>query len=66
MKEEKINVAYELPLSVDGNVFGPVFWNAFHDIASKVPCSGCREEAESFMKFFHDLVNYRTGKKDIR
>lgn len=62
-QKDKIKVTYELPTSVDGSVFGPSYWQAFHDLASKVPCGGCRQETESFIKFFHDLVNYRLGKQ---
>lgn len=50
-------VCYDLPLTVDTNVFGPVYWNTFHDLANRIPCGGCREESESFIRFWHDLKN---------
>jgi len=55
------SVTYELSNSKDTTTFGPSFWIAFHDLAKRVPCDGCREHAESFMVFFHDLVNVRKG-----
>lgn len=61
----KNRVCYDLPNSKDTKIFGPVFWDAFHDLASRIPCDGCREESESFVKFWHDLKNYDLG-KDIQ
>lgn len=60
--EEIQKVTYELPTSVDTDVFGPAYWAAFHDLASKVPCGACREKMESIMIFVHDLVNLKTEK----
>ena len=59
----KTVVSYELPNSKDTEVFGPSFWAAFHDLANRVPCDGCRDHAKSFMVFWHDLVNLRKGAK---
>lgn len=56
-------VCFNLPTTVDTSVFGPEYWNAFHTLASKIPCGGCRGFAEKFMVFFHDLVNVKTGAK---
>jgi len=53
---------YELPTSMDTEVFGKYYWNALHDIAHEIPCSLCRVEAESFMEFFHDFVNFKLDK----
>jgi len=58
----KDRVTYDLPKSKDTKVFGPDFWAAFHDLAKRVPCDECRDKAESFMVFFHDMVNVRVGK----
>lgn len=59
----KKKFVYEIPQSVDGNAFGPPTWRALHELTENIPCSNCREEAVSFMTFFHDLVNYQLGKK---
>lgn len=55
-------VCYDLPTDKNPSVFGPVYWNAFHDLASRIPCDGCKEHAESFITYWHDLVNIHTGK----
>lgn len=60
---EKIKVAYDLPTSLEPFVFGPDYWFAFHDLARRIPCGGCKKEAESFLVFFHDYKNYELGKK---
>lgn len=64
MEEEKKNITlvYELPTDKNPEVFGSKYWSAFHDLARNIPCSDCRTEAESFMKFFHDLKNFELGK----
>lgn len=53
---------FELPLSRNPQVFGSQYWKTFHTLAHKVPCVFCREFAEKFMVFFHDVVNMKTGK----
>lgn len=63
MNNGKTSVTYELETSPDPDVFGPSYWFAFHDLANRVPCINCRQEAESFIRFFHDLKNYELGKK---
>lgn len=50
-------VCYTLPTSKDTKVFGPKWWDAFEDLASRIPCGACREESESFVKFWHDTKN---------
>lgn len=55
-------VCYKLPNTTDPSKFGPDYWAAFHDLAHRVPCPGCRGFAEKFMVFFHDTVNLKTGK----
>lgn len=55
-------VCYELPTSKETTVFGPVFWDSFQDLASRIPCGSCKEEAESFVRFWHDLKNKDLGK----
>lgn len=52
---------YNLPTDVNPAVFGPKYWAAFHNLAHKIPCSGCRDFAEKFMVFFHDVVNQKVG-----
>jgi hypothetical protein len=61
-QKENIVVTYNLPTSVDTEIFGPVYWAAFHDLASKIPCGICKEKMEQTMIFVHDLVNQRLGK----
>lgn len=66
MEEEKIEtikLSYEIPNTIDETKFGPPTWCALHDIVSKIPCSICRDEAVSFMQFFHDMKNVALGKK---
>lgn len=58
----KTKVCYDLPNSKDPKIFGPDFWAAFHDLASRIPCDGCREETVAFEVFHHDLKNYDLGK----
>lgn len=58
----KTKVCYDLPNSKDTAIFGPAFWDAFHDLASRIPCEGCKAESESFVKFWHDLKNYDLNK----
>lgn len=58
-------LTYEIPLSVDPDVFGPPTWHALHEIVDTIPCGSCRAEATSFMNFFHDMVNYKLGKKIV-
>lgn len=55
--------SYEIPQSINPDDFGPATWNALHNIVENIPCSACRDEAASFMQFFHDLKNYQLGKK---
>ena|ERR1035437_561862 len=62
MSNEITTVTYELPNSVDTAVFGPVYWAAFADLASKIPCGPCRGHAEGMITFWHDLVNIHIGK----
>ena len=60
MQSEKI--CYELPVTPETKVFGPKYWEAFHDLANRIPCGNCRQAGSSFMVFFHDLVNMKLGK----
>lgn len=60
--KEIVKDCYNLPGSADPTVFGPVYWNAFHDLAKRVPCPGCRSFAEKFISYFHDVVNVKLGK----
>lgn len=53
---------YEIPQSVDGNEFGPPTWGALHELVENIPCGGCKEEAVSFMNFWHDLKNWELRK----
>lgn len=56
-------VTFKLPNSHDPDVFGPSYWKARHKLAEMTPCPGCRMDAVSHEKFFHDWVNKKTGKK---
>lgn len=55
--KNKEKVCYDLTKNPDPAVFGPQYWAAFHNLASRVPCGTCRGFAEKFMVFFHDVVN---------
>lgn len=57
-------VTFRLPNTSDPDVFGPAYWKARHFMAELTPCPGCRIEAVSHEKFFHDWVNKKT-KKDF-
>lgn len=64
--DEKIatkKFTYEIPQSVDGAIFGPPTWFALHELVENIPCGDCKEEAVSFMRFWHDLKNWEKGKK---
>lgn len=60
---DKIILNYELPKSVNPDIFGSPFWFALHDIVDKIPCSDCKPEAVDFIRFYHDFKNYELGKK---
>jgi hypothetical protein len=55
-------LTFDLPTSVDPSVFGPPYWKAFEKLATSVPCSLCRGDAENFISFMHDYVNLKTKK----
>lgn len=57
-----MTLTYNLPDDPNPVVFGPEFWKAFEDLASKIPCSICKDEGESFVSFWHDLKNFDLGK----
>lgn len=60
---EKIRtINAQLPTSIDVNVFGPPTWKLLHEIVEGIPCDDCKEEASSFMVFWHDLKNYELKK----
>ncbi len=46
-------------------ICGPSWWAMLHGAASgiKVGCSTCGEEADSLMRYAHDLVNVKHGKQ---
>lgn len=56
-------LTFKLPNSHDPDVFGAPTWEARHFLAEWTPCPGCRSEAVSHEKFFHDYVNLKTEKK---
>lgn len=56
-------VTLKLPNSSDPDIFGSKYWESLHILMDTIPCSACRYEAVPFMKFFHDYVNKKTGKK---
>lgn len=55
-------ITLKLPRSIETTVFGPKYWEAFHRLTARIPCSECRNKAVPFMIFFHDLVNRGTKK----
>lgn len=55
-------ISYRLPTDVDPTVFGPKYWEAYHNLTSNIPCGTCKEFAVRFMIFFHDVVNLKLGK----
>jgi len=55
-------ISYTLPTTVVPEEFGPYYWKAIHDMASRIPCGSCRHKWETFTEFGHDFVNYRLGK----
>lgn len=55
-------VTLKLPRSIEADIFGPKYWEAFHTLTNRIPCSICRDKAVPFMSFFHDVVNQSTGK----
>ena len=54
-------VTLKLPNSVDAEVFGSKYWEAFHTLAKMIPCSICRKDAVPMMRFVHDIVNKKVG-----
>lgn len=56
-------VFLKLPKSIEAEVFGPKYWEAYHKLTEMIPCSICRDKAVPFMRFFHDVVNKETGKE---
>lgn len=61
-KKTTETLCFDLPASFDPSIFGSKYWNAFHSLASKIPCGMCRGFAEKFIVFFHDTVNMKLGK----
>lgn len=55
-------VTLTLPKDSNPAVFGPKYWQSFHRLSENIPCPSCQEKAVPFMKFFHDLVNFKTQK----
>lgn len=55
-------VVFELPTSPDPSTFGPRYWEAFHTLSAKIPCTGCRAFAEKFVSYWHDLTNTKLKK----
>jgi hypothetical protein len=43
-------------------IWGPLFWDEFHEILQKIPCSECQPEAVSRGRAFHDVKNVELGK----
>lgn len=63
-KRKNYNViTMALPSEGDTSVWGPKYWQAFHTLAERIPCSLCRDKAVPFIRFFHDVVNKETGKE---
>lgn len=55
-------VTLVLPNTVNPDIFGPKYWEAYHKLTNMIPCTGCRNQAVPFMNFFHDTVNVKTDK----
>lgn len=58
-----MTLTYEVSSSRDPSEFGASYWAAIHNIVSEIPCELCREEAERFVTFWHDLKNKELGKE---
>ena len=43
-------------------VWGPVVWDSFEDVANSIPCGECRPFGQQLIKAGHDLVNIKLGK----
>lgn len=56
-------VTLKLPNTGDAEIFGPKYWEAFHALAARIPCSICRDGAIPLEIFKHDIVNLKLGKK---
>lgn len=56
-------LTYNIPTSKKPSVFGPPTWFALHEIVETIPCDSCKDEAVSFVRFWHDLKNYEKEKK---
>ncbi len=50
------------PISI-AEVVGPYAWDQLHHLVESFPCGECAEEGASLMRFAHDLVNVKLGKK---
>lgn len=55
-------ITLTLPNSIDEAIFGPAYWEAYHSLTDRLPCSICRAKAVPFIRFFHDVVNRETKK----
>ena len=56
------NVCYNLPTEGGPAQWGRHYWFAIHDIADRIPCSICRDEAREIFSAVHDYVNEKTSK----
>lgn len=57
------DVVFNLPKDGAPESWGPKYWFALHETTNQVPCPDCRAHAQGLMKFMHDVVNNKTGKK---
>lgn len=56
------NICFNLPTYGDSKIWGSLHWDALNSIAENIPCEECSEETKSFLSFYRDYVNQKTGK----
>lgn len=50
-------ITFKLPNSVEADIFGPKYWEAYNFLDNNIPCSICRDKAIPLGTFRHDIVN---------
>lgn len=50
-------MTFTLPNSIEDDVFGPKYWEAYNTLDKNIPCTICRNKAIPLGTFRHDIVN---------
>lgn len=50
-------ITFKLPNSIEADVFGPKWWEAYNFLDKNIPCSICRDKAIPLGTFRHDIVS---------